>query len=298
MDGSWKSEAKRLKKLLIDSAVKTRSGVGWGYPFDWQSRTHFVEKNTPTIVTTSFVAEALLEYYQHEPSEELLVMLTRAADYIYKDVSHIRTDDGICFGYSEGDKQRVFNASLLGAAYLGKLGAMLGEEPYVNAARDAARFVIRHQAPNGQWAYGLGSSQRWVDSFHTGYVLLSLKEIGEALLTNEFMPSIERGYNYYRSAFFRADGLPRYFANNDHLIDAHAAAHAIITLNTFSDRNAATHIARWMCANMQNPDGSFMYQKHERYTNKIAYIRWSNAWMFLALADHMSRDNTMSPIDA
>ncbi len=292
IDADWSAQAAELKQRLLDAAVKTRSGIGWGYPFDWQSRTHFVPKHTPTIVTTAFVAEALLEFYQHEPTEELLVALTRAADYIYKDVSHIRTDDGICFGYSEGDKQRVFNASLLGAAYLGKLGAMLGEEPYVAAARDAARFVTKHQASDGRWAYGLGSSQQWVDSFHTGYVLLSLREIGEALLTNELMPSIERGYNYYRSAFFRSDGLPKYFAGKDYPIDTHAAAHAIITLNTFNDHDAASLIARWMSTNMQNADGSFMYQKHERYMNKIAYIRWSNAWMFLALADHISHENT------
>lgn len=285
----WAKHAPTLATLLLDSAVPTRSGIGWGYPFDWQSRTHFVPKNTPTIVSTSFVAEALLEYHAHDPSEALLAEITRAADYIQKDVSQIRTSQGICFGYSEGDKQRVFNASLLGAAFLGKLGALLGEDPYTQSARDAARFVIGHQDPSGAWPYGLDSSQRWVDSFHTGYVLLSLKEIGEALLTNELMPAIERGYNYYRSTFFRTDGLPRYFANREYPIDTHAAAHAIIMLNTFKDQAAATHVARWMCANMQNADGSFMYQKHERYMNKIPYIRWSNAWMFLAMADHVSR---------
>jgi hypothetical protein len=287
---AWRERTTDLKKRLVDAAVRTKHGVGWGYPFDWQSRTHFVPKNTPTIVTTSFVAEALLSLYELEPSDDLLLLLTQAADYIIKDVSRMNTPDGISFGYSEGDKQVVFNASLLGAAYLARLGAKLGEDEYLELARQAANFVVKQQASNGSWRYGLAESQQWSDSFHTGYVLLSLRQIAAALGSHEYDEAIARGYSHYRAVFFREDGLPRYFANVDHPIDTHAAAHAIITLNAFGDRPAAVHIAKWMCSNMQNADGSFMYQKHRRYTNRIAYIRWSNAWMFLALSTLISEE--------
>lgn len=289
IDQDWMRQAEELKARLINSSIKTRNGIGWGYPFDWQSRSHYLPKGTPTIVTTAFVAEALLDYYLHQPSEELLVTLTLAADYILKDVSQTRTADGLCFGYSEGDKQAVINASLLGAAYLARLGSMLGEDAYINAAIEAARFAVKQQSSNGSWPYGLASSQRWVDSFHTGYVLLSLKAIGEALMTTEFDHSVKLGYEYYRAVFFRNDGLPKYFAIKDYPIDTHAAAHAILTLNDFNDTDAAMCIASWMSGHMQNADGSFMYQQQGRYTNKIAYIRWSNAWMFLALTTLISK---------
>jgi len=35
---------------------------------------------------------------------------------------------------------------------------------------------------------------------------------------------------------------------------------------------------------MQDIEGFFYYQKWKWYTNKIPYIRWSQAWMFYALA--------------
>ena len=35
---------------------------------------------------------------------------------------------------------------------------------------------------------------------------------------------------------------------------------------------------------MQDPSGYFYYQKHRFYTNKISYMRWSNAFMFNALS--------------
>lgn len=292
IDPNWNEHATALGDRLLGTAIKTKNGLGWGYPFDWQSRTHFVPKHTPTIVSSSFVGEALLDLYDLTGSEQVIFTATRIADYITKDVSKRENKDGVSFGYSEGDKQIVFNASLLGAAFLARLGARLGEDSYLRLAVDAARFVAKHQEASGRWAYGAGTSQKWTDSFHTGYVLLSLRQIDEIMGRRQFAGATHRGYAFYRSSFFRKDGLPRYFANSDWPIDSHAAAHAILTLKEFGDHNAAQEIAHWLCGNMQNADGSFGYQRHERFTNKIPYIRWSNAWMFLALATLLETDHT------
>ena len=35
---------------------------------------------------------------------------------------------------------------------------------------------------------------------------------------------------------------------------------------------------------MQDPSGFFYFQKWPLLTNKISYMRWSQAWMSLALA--------------
>lgn len=281
---NWEKEALELEARLLKAAIRTTHGIGWGYPFAWQSRTHYLPKHTPTIVTTSFVGQALIDSYHLSPSEESKFTLTRIADYILQDVSQTHRNEGIAFGYAENDPQIVFNASLLGAAFLARVGALLGEDPYLDVARSAAQFVIQHQNANGSWYYGLESSQKWIDSFHTGYVLLSLKEIGKSLMTDEFSEAIENGYHFYRSVFFTDDGLPTYFPSERYPLDTHAAAHAILTSIEFGDRKRAHDIATWMCKHMQDNEGYFYYQMHSRYVNKVPYIRWSNAWMFLALA--------------
>ena len=43
-------------------------------------------------------------------------------------------------------------------------------------------------------------------------------------------------------------------------------------------------MACWTIATMQEKDGYFVYQIHRRFTNRIPYLRWSNAWMMYALA--------------
>ncbi len=34
---------------------------------------------------------------------------------------------------------------------------------------------------------------------------------------------------------------------------------------------------------MQSPEGYFYYQKRKYLTNKISYMRWSQAWIFYGL---------------
>lgn len=68
------------------------------------------------------------------------------------------------------------------------------------------------------------------------------------------------------------------------LVDSTAAAQAILTLSRFGDIERASHVAVWMIENMQHPSGYFYYQKHRLWTNRISYMRWSNAWMLAALS--------------
>jgi hypothetical protein len=46
---------------LIWMSLKGFKGACWGYNFDWQSRSFFVPRGTPTIVPTAFAARALCE---------------------------------------------------------------------------------------------------------------------------------------------------------------------------------------------------------------------------------------------
>lgn len=47
----------------------------------------------------------------------------------------------------------------------------------------------------------------------------------------------------------------------------------------------AVTIADWTINNMQDEEGFFYYRKNKFYINKIPYMRWSQAWMMLALSN-------------
>jgi hypothetical protein len=282
----WKERASKLGERLISSM---NENGGWGYPFPWQSRTHFLAANTPNIVTTSFVGTSLIELYDVSPSPRLRDAIQQSVAYVASleilNPKPHTPNPVAAFGYAENDPQIVFNASLLGAEFLLKAGKLLSNLEYIELARQAADFVASHQQADGGWAYGLEPSQKWIDSFHTGFVIVSMKSIADALGDARLAESAQRGFEYYKANFIEPDFAIRYFPLKRYPIDSHALGQGMVTFCEFGEQETAHRIAEWTIANMRSPEVYFYYQKHRFFTNRIPYIRWSNAWIFRGLAE-------------
>ena len=283
---AWKERASELGQRLVSSMHKDG---GWGYPFPWQSRTHFLPANTPNIVTTSFAGMALIELHDIAPSPKIRESIKMSAGYvasleILNPKPHTLNPPS-AFGYAENDPQIVFNASLLGAEFLLKAGKLLSIPEYLELARKSAEFVASHQHSDGGWAYGLEASQKWIDSFHTGFLIVSMKSIAEALGDDHLAESARRGFEYYKANFVEPDYAVRYFPRSRYPIDSHALGQAMVTFCKFGDHETTWRIAEWTVNNMRSNDGYFYYQKHRFFTNRIPYMRWSNAWIFRGLTE-------------
>jgi hypothetical protein len=279
------------------------SGAAWGYNFDWQSRKFFAPQNTATIVPTAFTARALLEAARELQDEEYLSTAQSVCEFILKDLRRsVETQSEVCFSYSPHSTTRIYNASLLAAEVLAGVAALNRNEELLEWAERAARYVVTHQRPDGSWAYGDEPSQQWIDNFHTAFVLFSLKRIVEAgLLGTEFQQALKRGYDYWRSAFFLADGWPKYYHDDPYPADAHAGASAIVTFLELGDLNEnstdlAERVASWTIRNLRDERGFFYYQKRRFYTVKKPYMRWSQAWMLYALGRLLERSCLSRPM--
>ncbi len=261
----------------------------WGYNFDWQSRDLFLPRFVPNIICTTFAGNALLDVYAKFGDAKYLAMAQSAGDFLLEGLNLTQNGDELCFSYTPLDSGQVHNANLLGAAYLSRLFNITGNKKFLDPALSAVRYSTRRQNEDGSWAYGEDKTQAWVDNFHTGYNLCALRNIGRCLDTDEFESHIRRGFDFYRQHFFREDGAPKYFHDRVYPIDIHSVAQSIITLITFDDLDAenralADTIFQWAMSNMWDERGYFYYQMTPYYKNKISYMRWSQAWMLLALA--------------
>jgi hypothetical protein len=284
-------EARELLDDLIGLSLKGFKGACWGYNFDWQSRSFFAPKGTPTIVPTAFAARALCEAAEVLDAAAYLPYARTVCDFILNDLNRTEeTSDEICFSYSPLDQTRVFNASLMAAEALGTVGGMLKEKSLCDMAMRAARYVIRQQHADGSWAYGADGQQGWSDNFHTAFILTSLSRLIESCgARDELEPALARGYEFWKERFFLSNGWPKYYPNQLYPADVHSAAAAIVALVELRGRFPATldlaeQIATWATDNLRSPDGYFHYQRKRFYTNRIEYMRWSQAWMAYALA--------------
>jgi len=262
----------------------------WGYSFPWQTRTIIVPRGEANLVCTAFVADALLDAYEKTRESRLLDMANSAGRYILQELYWTDPDGTASFSYPlPGMRSKVHNANLLGAALLCRLYRHTGYKQSLDPALKAARYSASKQQENGAWDYGELSTQGWADNFHTGYNLCALRAISRDAGTSEFDPIIRKGFEFYRKHFFRDDGAPKYFHDRTYPIDAHCVAQSIITLLAFRDFDASNidraHIvAKWAKENMRDNEGYFYYQVQPFYKNRISYMRWTQAWMLLALS--------------
>ena len=155
-------EARGLLDNLSQLQVTGYSGSAWGYNFDWQSRNFFAPRGTPMIVPTAFAARAMVEAYEAFGDEKYLETAHSVCRFVVNDLKRtVDSEDELCFSYSPLDETRIFNASLLAAETLARVGALTGNREYDALAIRAARYVVRQQREDGSWAYGAASSQSW-----------------------------------------------------------------------------------------------------------------------------------------
>jgi len=281
-----------LADRLLALTSKGYSGAAWGYNFDWQARAFFQPKFTPTVVATSFIVDALIRAYKITRKKVYLDQAISSSDFILQDLNKTFDAEGdYCLSYSPLDQTQVFNAGLLGAKTLSLIYDLTGNESLIKEAEKIVRFVIKHQNNDGSWAYGTLPFHRWIDNFHTGYNLEALITYQKISGNNSYQENINKGLDYYLNTFFTEEGVSKYYNDKIYPVDIHAPAQLIVSLSQLGvlnkHKSLADKVLTWTIKNMQSHKGYFYYQKNKFYTNKIPYMRWSNAWMFYAMSYYL-----------
>ena len=273
----------------------------WGYNFDWQSRAFFAPRGTPNVVCTVFAAHAYLDWYERTGSESVLEMATSGCRFLLDRLNRTKDGDGQCFSYTPLDHSRVHNVNLLAAELLARTFTKTGIDEYRDAAERAARFTLARQRRDGSWLYGEAESQSWIDSFHTGFALVSLKHLIEYLDSPGWRTALDAGYQFYEKHFFLADGTPGHYHDRLRPHDVHSAAQGVITFVEMTElmpnaKAMASRVVRWAIDKLQDPAGFFYFQRHRFYTIKTSYMRWAQAWMLYALSLYLSRNRIIGNV--
>jgi hypothetical protein len=276
----------------------------WGYSFPWQSRKILVARGVPNLICTTFVANALFDAYESSKVSEYLSMALSAARYIVDVLYWTEGQSAAGFRYPHSSMQSsVHNANFLGAALLCRAYKHCAEKSFLDIGLKVARYSASKQHKDGSWYYGEAPGQIWIDNFHTGYNLCALREICEFADISAFEGHISRGFAFYERHFFREDGAAKYFSDRTYPIDIHSAAQSIITLLRLRDLNQdsvklAHRVFEWTVNHMWDEKGFFYYQVGRLSTNKISYMRWSQAWMLLALSTLLECCDKEATVDA
>lgn len=266
-------------------------GMSWGYPFHWQSRIFF-PKGTPSSVVTGTVGDAFLDHYELTKNQDSLNKAIKIAEFFLKSINcSVENEESLCFSYTPMDTYLVLNASLFTAAFLARLNFYSPNYVYRELAIKAAKYVISEQNKDGSFNYWGGESDSIIDHYHTGFVLRHLYTISISLNADFIKEPLKKGYNFYLEHMFTNNGIPKYTPNSLYPINIHSCSEAILTLTTLNkDYGGNENIDKtfnFLEEQMNFGNGNYLYAINKYWWGqrkiKIAYSRWGQAWIYLAL---------------
>jgi len=261
----------------------------WGNDFPYATRAGQLPRYEPTIVWSSLIGEAFLSGYELLKDPRYRQVASSVGRWIMDLPREESATGGCCLSYVALRQRSVHNANLLGAAFLAHLASHTHEPALLELARRAVRYSCMLQNADGSWAYGQGHEFQWIDNFHTGYNLDSLRRYQVASGDASFDAGLRSGYSYFKQHFFTRDGRAKYYHDTLYPIDIQSCAQAIETFARMADRDPealvwAQRVAAWTITHMQAKDGHFCYRmlRHMRVTTPM--IHWGQGTMLNALA--------------
>jgi len=280
---------------LMDHPSKGYSGYAWGNHFSYEARGGRIPRGVPTIVWTALIGNIFFDAYEFLGDRDYFEVAKSSCRFILNDITQYREDDErVCLMYTPYIKEPVFagcihNSNVLGASLLARLYKHTGDVKALDIAKKAMNYTVSHQLPEGGWYYGEPEMFKWIDCFHTGYVLESIYGFTKATGILKYEDSLIKGYKYFIETFFDPSGLPRYYSHKTYPIDIQCASQGIQTLVNLREYNAsstdiARKVAHWTINNMQDKSGYFYYRKYPIITNKTPMFHWGQSTMLAALS--------------
>jgi rhamnogalacturonyl hydrolase YesR len=265
----------------------------WSNHFDFVSRGGRYTKDDPIIVWTALIGHAYIEAFEVTGNEWFLRIADSVCNWIL-DLPREKTEKGDCISYLAHVQSSIHNANMLGAGILARTSQHTGSEECSRVARSAMEYSCSRQRPDGSWWYAENDANHWIDNFHTGYNLESLKHYCDATGDNSFRQNFEKGLAFYKANFFEQSGRPKYYHTRTYPVDIQCAAQAIDTLAFVSDNDTeslelARQVAAWTIPNMQDGKGYFYYREYPIMKAKTPMLHWGQGTMFKALAHLLLR---------
>jgi hypothetical protein len=260
----------------------------WGNDFTFTTRAGRIPRGEPTIVWSGLIGQAFMDAHELLRLDRYREVAVSTSEWVLK-LPREETANGACLSYTGLQQLSIHNSNLLGGALLARVGAATGKVQALDVARQSMRYSCGRQNMDGSWFYGEADKYHWIDSFHTGYNLDSLKRYATATGDHSFDSHLRKGLDYFKRSFFAQDGCPRYMHDRDLPVDIQCAAQGIDTLAFLSgsDRDClpiARQVAQWTIRNMQAPDGHFYYRDLGWTKIRTPMLHWGQGTMFKALA--------------
>lgn len=301
-DDRYKELAHDCMEWLLKNTAPGYPLYCWGVPFDWKTKGRSIPANTPIASVSSICLDSFWRWENYLHDHMYRDMPVKVCSSLLKSLyRHMHLpEDMACYGYTAGDRFRVINGNLFIAEKLLLVGKHFDREDELNEGKRIVRYCLSNTNADGTFPYQgheLGVVGKAVDAYHNGFILRSLFRIHRMCPSEEIEEVLRCGLDAYLKNFLGPNG-ETWVQPEKRIIDIHGCAETILCLGRlmtiFPDcREQWERSIRWTIEHMQNrATGHFFYRRinissFAHWTVDVPYIRWSDAWMYKALAESL-----------
>lgn len=291
---SFHKEALILHKKLLDLRCNDTL-LSWGLNFPYTSRFINADSRTPNIYNTATSGLAICELHKLDIyfNDEIIKQIEEIVDSLFQIFSFKDESSIGWFSYYPGQKSPTYNVNALTAYFLCKSNNAI-DKKYApeSVIQKLINLLIVEQNSDGSWYYSRSAQGKWIDGFHSGFIIESLAYLySHGFESRELFIALEKAFRYYTNNLFTNDGFPKYYSNSKkYPIEAQNCAQAIQTLSLagiwlgWDQKELLERLIDRTLHNLYNPEGFFYYKTTRYFTYKQSYLRWSTAPMLVALS--------------
>lgn len=280
-------------EVLVDELIAMASpqirGLGWGMKLNWMTVGGLIPKDTPCNTQTAYPFEFFEQLFNLTGRQKYLNYLERIAVHVASDFPEWYEGNRLICSYSTIDRSRVVNANSYRMLMLLRAGKLFNNQKHLQKGLFTLRYVLSMQKQNGSWPYS--EEQAFVDSYHTCFVIKNLYKIKKiaGVSTQAVEDSIEKGLNFYFAHLLDNNGYPLPFAVKPRMViykyDSYDLAESIGLLAELNiEHTKMDRMLYFARMNFKTKDGWFVFRRYPIVRlNGIAYMRYANSAMFLAL---------------
>jgi hypothetical protein len=278
----------------------------WGYPFNWETIRGTIREGTPLITTVPYVYEAFKQVWEIDRSDEWLGIMKSTAEHALLDYKDFPTSEkaSTC-SYTPDPEQSiaVVNANAYRAFVLTSAAHDLADDKYWKVAERNLHFVLEAQNEDGSWFYAKDGKRKFIDHFHTCFVLKALAKI-EALTGHiGCTEALKRGVAYYMANLFDETGLPKPFSSRPRMTvyrrELYDYAESINLSVLLKGRfpkldQLQSSVIENIVSEWQRPDGAFRSRRLLLGWDNTPMHRWASSQLFRSLCLHLLRSGNDS----
>lgn len=295
----------RFLQMLRARKLEGYAGACWGMDLPYVSRFVVATPRTPNLFQTVNAAAAFVDAFEITARGEHLDTALSVLEFIRHDLGSVDdTRELLTWRYYPGQDAVVYNVNALLSNLLLRLVRHTGRRDLELDSRRTMNAVLQAQNTDGSWYYARGAHGRWIDGFHTAYILESLMSYAEVTDDRRAAQALDHGVRFFRQRLLETSGLPRYTPSSLHPIEVQNCAEAIRLLSRLAKRDPAwlelaSGAFEQTCRQLLVWSGppraprAWLRQQRGRWLRiALPTVRWGVAPMLLALA-HLQHARVM-----